>query len=57
MRNRFLNKHSATILTVLGGVGLVLTTITAVKATVRAVKIIDAVKIDSVKLIMMSMWN
>ena len=49
MRNRFLNKHSATILTVLGGVGLVLTTITAVKATVKAVKIIDAVKIDSVE--------
>lgn len=43
---RFMKKHAPTILTILGGLGVVGTTITAVKATPKALNIIEESKED-----------
>ena len=40
----FLKKHSSTILTCMGGVGVVATTITAVKATPKALSLLEEAK-------------
>lgn len=42
----FLKKHSAAILTYAGGVGVVVTTITAVKATPKALSLLEEAKIE-----------
>lgn len=41
---RFMKKNAPTILTILGGAGVIVTTITAIKATPKALKIIEEAK-------------
>ena len=41
---RFLSKNSATILTCVGAAGVIATTVTAVKATPKAIKLLEKAK-------------